>query len=194
MVRSADEKVHVIGHDHVPTNGNILLRIRARSERYKRGVHRVRCKQFSPLLGAECDKEQGIVSEDPSQARRQFWIFTHANLLAASLWEAQCRCSLAARDVAHRATATEVGMLLRVTCSLKLCGEESKLSFQWIRSRLSNYAGFRVRCTTSPTNCRARNFPGLRRRRGNRRSTPIDATRAFESVLTSRESIVRRSI
>jgi Molecular chaperone (small heat shock protein) len=43
------------------------------------------------------------------------------------------------------------------------------------------------------TNCRARNFPSLRRRRGNRRSTRIDATRAFESVLISRESIVRGS-
>ena len=32
------------------------------------------------------------------------------------------------------------------------------------------------RCTTSPTNCRARSFPGLRRKRGNRRLTRIDAT------------------
>src|SRR5215472_17805948 len=62
--------------------------------------------------------------------------------------------------------------------------------FQWIRLRASDYAGFKVRCTTSATNCRARNFPGSRRRRGNRRSTHIDATRAFESVSIWRESIV----
>jgi hypothetical protein len=36
------------------------------------------------------------VSEDPPQERRKFWIFAHANLVAASLWEAQCRCSLVA--------------------------------------------------------------------------------------------------
>jgi hypothetical protein len=46
------------------------------------------------------------VGEDPSQARRQFWIFAHANLVAASLWEAQCGCSVAVRNVARRATAT----------------------------------------------------------------------------------------
>ena len=42
--------------------------------------------------------------------------------------------------------------------------------------------------------CRARNFPGSRRKRGNRRLTRIDATRVFESVLISRVSIVRGSI
>src|SRR6478672_2672916 len=101
--------MNVIGHDHIPTNGNVLLQMRARCERYERGVHRVRCKQFLPLVRAEGDKEQRIARENPAQAWRKFWIFAHANLVAASLWEAQCGCSLAARHVAHRATATAAG-------------------------------------------------------------------------------------
>jgi hypothetical protein len=47
------------------------------------------------------------VRVNPSQTWRDFGIFAHANLVAASLWEAQCGCSLAARHVARRATATE---------------------------------------------------------------------------------------
>src|SRR4029077_2981307 len=107
IIGSADEKMKVIGHDYIPTNGNVLLQMRARSERCECGVHCIGCEQFPPLVCTKCDEEQGIVNEDPPQARRQFWISAHANLVAASLWEAQCRCSLAARHVAHRATATD---------------------------------------------------------------------------------------
>ena len=74
--------------------------------RHKCGMHCIGCERFPPLVCTKCDEEQGIVSENPPQARREFWIFAHANLVAASLWEAQCGCSLAARNVAHRATAT----------------------------------------------------------------------------------------
>src|SRR5215471_5401993 len=63
--------------------------------------------------------------------------------------------------------------------------------FQWIRLRASDYAGFKVRCTTSATNCRARNSPGLRRRLGHRPSTRIGAKNVFASVLISQESSVR---
>src|SRR4030095_13402342 len=38
----------------------------------------VGCEQFSPLVCTKCDEEQGVMSENPPQARRQFWIFTHA--------------------------------------------------------------------------------------------------------------------
>jgi hypothetical protein len=110
IVGSADEKMNVIGHDHISTNSDVLTRICLRCERHKCGMHRVGCEQFPSLVCTRCDEEQGIVSEDPPQARRQFWIFAHANLVAASLWEAQCRCSLAVRNVTHRATTTEVGM------------------------------------------------------------------------------------
>ena len=95
IVGSADEEVNVIGHDHISTNSDVMLRMRARCERYERAVHRVRCKEFLPLLRAKRDEEQGIISENPLQAGRKFWIFVHANFVAASLWEAQCRCSLA---------------------------------------------------------------------------------------------------
>jgi len=67
-------------------------------------------EQFPPLVCTKCDEEQGIVSEDPPQPRRKFWIFVHPSFVAASLWEAECRCSLAVRHVAHKSTATEVGM------------------------------------------------------------------------------------
>ena len=106
IVWSADEKMNVIGHDHISANGNVMSRICLRCERHKCGMHCVGCEQFPPLVCTKCDEEQGIVSENPPQSRREFWIFAHANLVAASLWEAQCGCSLAARNVAHRATAT----------------------------------------------------------------------------------------
>ena len=60
-------------------------------------MHRIRGEQFSPLVRAERDEENRRMWEDQSQARRQFWIFAHANLVAASLWEAQCRCSTSRR-------------------------------------------------------------------------------------------------
>jgi hypothetical protein len=50
------------------------------------------------------------MSENPPQARREFWIFAHASFVAASLWEGQYRCSSAVPRVARRATATEVEM------------------------------------------------------------------------------------
>src|SRR5690348_8135416 len=81
-------------------------------------MHCVGCEQFPSLVCTKCDKEQRVVSENPPQARRQFWIFAHANLVAASLWEAQYRCSLAAGNVAHRATATGATRL-RVRGSLE---------------------------------------------------------------------------
>ena len=109
IVGSADKKMNVIGHDYISTNSDVMLRMRARCERYERAVHRVRCKQLPSFVCTKCDKEQGIVSEDLAQAWRHFWIFTHASVVAASLWEAQCRYSLAARHVAHRATATASG-------------------------------------------------------------------------------------
>jgi hypothetical protein len=34
---------------------------------------------------AEGDEEHSVAREDPSQARREFWIFAHASLVAASL-------------------------------------------------------------------------------------------------------------
>ena len=94
IVGSTDKKMNVIGHDYISTNSDIMLRMRPRCERYERGVHPLRCKQFPPSLRAECDEEEGIVRKYPSQPWRNFGIFAHASLVAASLWEAQCRYSL----------------------------------------------------------------------------------------------------
>jgi hypothetical protein len=69
-------------------------------------MHCIGCEQFPPLVRAEGDEKHRVGREDPSQTRREFWISAHASLVAASLWDAQCRCNLAARHVAHRATAT----------------------------------------------------------------------------------------
>src|SRR5215472_14277931 len=70
--------------------------MRALCEPNEHSMHRVRCEQFSPLVSAKCDEDQGVMRENQPQARRHFCIFAHANLVAASLWEAQCRCGLAA--------------------------------------------------------------------------------------------------
>ena len=66
IVGSADEEMNVIGHDYISTNSDVVLRMRARCERYERAVHRVRCKQLPPLLRAERDEEKRIVSKNPS--------------------------------------------------------------------------------------------------------------------------------
>ena len=102
IVGSADEKMNMIGHHHISADGDFVNPVRLLGEPDECRVHRIGREQFPPLVCAKCDEEQGIVSEDPPQARRQFWIFAHANLVVASVWEAQCRCSLAASNVAHR--------------------------------------------------------------------------------------------
>src|SRR5206468_12096833 len=112
IVGSADEKMNVIGHHHVSADGDITNPVRLLGEPDECRAHRIGREQFLPLVCTKRDEEQSVVSKNPLQAWRQFWIFAHANLVAASVWEAQCRCSLAARNVAHRATATEVGMRL----------------------------------------------------------------------------------
>jgi hypothetical protein len=66
IVRSADKKVHVIGHDHIPTDGKVMPRICLRWERHKCGVHCVGCEQFPPLVRAEGDEEKRIVMENES--------------------------------------------------------------------------------------------------------------------------------
>jgi hypothetical protein len=43
-------------------------------------VHRVRCKQFPPLVSTKGDEEQGIMSENRSQSSRDLGIFAHASL------------------------------------------------------------------------------------------------------------------
>jgi hypothetical protein len=96
IVGSADEKMNMIGHHHISANGDFVNRVRLLDEPDECRVHRIGREQFPPLVCTKCDEEQGIVSEDPPQERRKFWIFAHANLVAASLWEAQCRCSLVA--------------------------------------------------------------------------------------------------
>jgi hypothetical protein len=110
IVGSADEKMNMIGHHHISADGDFVNPVRLLGKPNECRVHRIGREQFPPLVCTKCDEEQGIVSEDPPQSRRQFWIFAHRSLVAASLWEAQCRYTLAARNVAHRATATEAGM------------------------------------------------------------------------------------
>ena len=78
IVGSADEKMNVIGHDHISTHSNVMPRICLRRERHKCGMHCVGCEQFPPLVRAEGDEEQRVMSENPPQARREFWIFAHA--------------------------------------------------------------------------------------------------------------------
>jgi hypothetical protein len=88
--------MNMIGHHHVSADGDVANPVRVLGEFDECRVHRIGREQFSPLVCTKCDEEQGIVSEDPPQARREFWIFAHGDLVAASLGEAQCRCSFAA--------------------------------------------------------------------------------------------------
>ena len=60
IVRSADEKVHVIGHDHVAADGDIANQVRLLGEPDECRVHRIGREQFPPLVCAKRDEEQGI--------------------------------------------------------------------------------------------------------------------------------------
>ena len=112
IVGSADEKMKVIGHYHISADSDITNPVRLLGEPDECRVHRIGREQFPPLVCTERDEEQSVVSENPPEARRQSRKFWQASVVAGCMWKAQCRCSLAARDVAHRATATEVGMRL----------------------------------------------------------------------------------
>jgi hypothetical protein len=79
-----------------------VLQVCLQCERHKCGMHCIRCDQFPPLVRTKCNEEQGTMSENPPQTWRAFWIFAHANLVAASPWEAQFRCGFVAPPTGRR--------------------------------------------------------------------------------------------
>ena len=91
IVGSADEKMNVIGHHHVSADGDITNQVRLLGEPDECRVHRIGREQFPPLVCTKRDEEQSVMSKNPLQAWRQFWIFAHANLVAAFLRKAQRR-------------------------------------------------------------------------------------------------------
>ena len=113
IVGSADEKMNVIGHHHVSADGDIANPARLLGEPDECRVHQIGREQFPPLVCTKCDEEQGIVSEDPPHPRRQFWVFAHPSFVAASLWEAQYRCSslVPASPAGRRLQKSEYGLL-----------------------------------------------------------------------------------
>src|SRR5436190_9191983 len=86
IVRSTHEKMHMVRHDDVATNGDVMPRMSLLRERYKCRVHRVGCEQLPPAVRTECDEKARVVCKNPTQSRRDFWIFLHAVVVAASLW------------------------------------------------------------------------------------------------------------
>src|SRR2546427_2822163 len=91
IVGSADEKMNMIGHHHISADGDLANPVRLLGEPDECRVHRIGREQFPPLVCTKCDEEQGIVSEDPPQARRQSRKFWHTNVVAGCRWEAQYR-------------------------------------------------------------------------------------------------------
>ena len=91
IVGSADEKMNMIGHHHISADGDSVNPVRLLGEPDECRVHRIGREQFPPLVCTKCDDEQGIVSEDPPQARRQSRKFWHTNVVAGCMWEAQYR-------------------------------------------------------------------------------------------------------
>ena len=65
-MRSADEKMNVIGHDHVLSHCDVMIGIRFCCEGNKRLMRRIRCQHLFALMCAECDEEHRIVWKDQS--------------------------------------------------------------------------------------------------------------------------------
>ena len=91
IVGSADEEMNMIGHHHISADGDLANPVRLLGEPDECRVHRIGREQFPPLVCTKCDEEQGIVSEDPPQARRQSRKFWHTNVVAGCRLEAQYR-------------------------------------------------------------------------------------------------------
>jgi hypothetical protein len=79
IVRPTNEKMYVIGHDDVSTDGNMVLRVRPDCELCEGAMDGLRCQDISAPTCTERNKIRRIVCEDSAEARRNLWIIGHAN-------------------------------------------------------------------------------------------------------------------